>query len=172
MPNEIGDAFVYSMPDLHDPGPGYATSINNTVAEIQERLLQRVDNGSIALMPAGTVKANISGASTNASDVTIAALKTALGIVVSPFSGAYTAVAGRGHKLRDKNFLVTDASVSPTSRISVNWAPTTDLDENTPDISDVRFAAFSVGTGNFAIKVISNDTKPISGDYKLIYQVS
>ena len=88
------------------------------------------------------------------------------------FSGDYTAVAGRGHKLRVKNFLVTDAAVSPASRISVTWAPTTDLAENTPDAANVRFAAFSVGAGAFTIQVISNDNKPISGDYKLIYQVS
>lgn len=88
------------------------------------------------------------------------------------FSGAYTAVAGRGHDLQAMNFAVVDASVSPTSRISVHWAPTTSLDENTPDVSNVRFAAFSVGAGSFAIQVISNDNKPISGDYKLIYQVS
>ena len=80
MANEIGDATTVIVPAPGTVGPGYAVTINSAIEELQARVAQRADNGSIAQMPTGTVKANLTGVLADAQDVTLAALAAALGV--------------------------------------------------------------------------------------------
>lgn len=64
---------------------------------------------------------------------------------------------------------VTDASISPTSKVAVVWGATLDTDVNGPDIDTVTFSA-RPGSGS-AVVVVGAET-PVSGNLKVIYQVA
>jgi len=63
---------------------------------------------------------------------------------------------------------VTDAAVSPTSKIQVGWGATLDTDANGPDMDAVSFAA-RPGAGSFVVLVTC--AQPIAGDVKALYTV-
>lgn len=68
---------------------------------------------------------------------------------------------------------VTDATVTAASNISsLTWAPTTEQDENTPEVSQVLFVVESVSAGAFVVNVSSFNQAPPAGAYKISYQVA
>lgn len=127
MANEIGDATTVTVPAVNTPGPGYAITINAAIQELQARVAQRADNGSIAQMPAGTVKANLTGALADAQDVTLAALSAALGgggggypVIVEDI-GVSTANSGAANELA----LRTHMTASRTTPYTYQFGPGT-----------------------------------------------
>lgn len=76
-------------------GPAGANLIAAGAVDTDELAGQSVDNTKLTLMPAGTVKSNLTGAPAAPADNTIAALKAALGITINKFaSGLHPATAG------------------------------------------------------------------------------
>lgn len=63
---------------------------------------------------------------------------------------------------------VTDATVSPTSKIFVFWGNVTDSSQNDPEFDEVIFFA-KPGSGSFVVKVISE--RPILGTFNIQYFV-
>lgn len=133
MANEIGDATTITVPAPGTAGPGYAITINAAIEELQARVTQRADNGSIAQMPAGTVKANLTGALADAQDVTLATLSAALGgggggypVIVEDI-GVSTANSGAANELA----LRTHMTASPGTPYSYQFGPGTyNFDKN------------------------------------------
>lgn len=134
MPNEIGDATTVTVPAPGTPGPGYAVTINAAIEELQTRVAQRADNGSIAQMPAGTVKANLTGALADAQDVTLAALAAALGVgggggypVIVEDIGVATGNTGAANELA----LRTHMTANPGTPYTYQFGPGTyNFDKN------------------------------------------
>lgn len=65
------------------------------------------------------------------------------------------------------SIIVTDASVTAASRITLGWGGVVDTDENSPDMDDVTFAAVP-GTGQFTARIASI-RDPIRGTFRLNY---
>ncbi len=66
---------------------------------------------------------------------------------------------------------VTDASVSPSSKIVLGWGSCSQEDENHPSMSNVVFNAIP-GTGDFTVEIFSMDTSMVFGDFKLQYSIA
>jgi hypothetical protein len=69
---------------------------------------------------------------------------------------------------REHRVTVTDAAVSPTSKLLVTWGTALDTDANGPDMDAVIFAG-RPSAGSFTVVVTS--AQPISGDLKINYLV-
>ena len=69
--------------------------------------------------------------------------------------------------VRTAAVVVTDAAVSPSSRIVLGWGGVVDTDENSPDMSEVDFAAVP-GSGQFTAR-ISSQRDLIRGTFRLNY---
>lgn len=65
---------------------------------------------------------------------------------------------------------VTDAAVTPASRINVMWGAVTDADENDPEMDDVTFHAVP-GSGQFTVRVTSSSGHFIRGAWRINYLV-
>lgn len=63
---------------------------------------------------------------------------------------------------------VTDAAISPSSKVIVTWGACLDTDENGPDMDAVTFCA-RPGSGSAVVVVASE--RPVLGALKVLYQV-
>jgi hypothetical protein len=182
MPNEIGDATTVTVPAPGTPGPGYAVTINAAIEELQTRVAQRADNGSIAQMPAGTVKANLTGALADAQDVTLAALVAALGVsgggypVIVEDIGVATGNTGAANELA----LRTHMTANPSTPYAYQFGPGTyNFDKNalagdpgrgsiyiTDTMAARRFFGQGRGVTTLAYGGLGN-----SGEWNLFYAV-
>ncbi len=64
---------------------------------------------------------------------------------------------------------VTDATVSPTSKILVTWGAVTNTDDNDPEMDDITFFA-TPGTGQYTLTATA--VQPIVGRVRINYQVA
>jgi len=71
----------------------------------------------------------------------------------------------------ETSVIVTDASVSGTSKITIDWANCAQSDENHPGMDAVAFNAIP-GTGQFTLEIFSLDTSMLFGDFKLQYSLA
>lgn len=69
--------------------------------------------------------------------------------------------------VRTASVVVTDATVTTSSRIVLGWGGVVDTDENSPDMTEVDFAAVP-GTGSFTAR-ISSQRELIRGVFRLNY---
>ncbi len=72
-----------------------------------------------------------------------------------------------GYEASEAEAVVTDATVSGTSKIIVGWGNVLDTDENGPDFDNVTFRAIP-GAGQFTVKVASQGDD-IGGAFKIYY---
>ncbi len=138
------------------PGSGLvASTISNNI----------VSNNKLSAMPDQTIKGNNSGAAAQPSDLTVAQVKTMLGI------SKQTEVDFGATPVSEALFTVTDASVSATSKLTgtvAYEAPTgKDLDELDMDGLDLKFGP---GSGQFTVYVRGMDGY-IADKFKLNYIV-
>jgi hypothetical protein len=63
--------------------------------------------------------------------------------------------------------LITDAAITPASKIVVFWGAVSDLDENGPEEA-VTFTATPT-SGSALVRVSSNQPFPVGGQYKIRY---
>jgi hypothetical protein len=66
--------------------------------------------------------------------------------------------------------IVTDALISSTSMISIDWGSFTDADENTPDMDDVDFYAIPA-TGSMTVRISVRDQGRLGGTYNIRYTI-
>ncbi len=66
---------------------------------------------------------------------------------------------------------ITDASVTSSTKIMVDWGNVLDSDENSPEMDEVKFLAVA-GTGNFELRMFTNDRlSRLGGTYKINYLI-
>lgn len=105
MANKIGEPLLESMPALGTPGPDYATQINDTIAEIQDRLDDKVDLTSLADQADNTLVGRVGAGSTGApTAVPLATVVSAIPAFAVGQNGIVTGpVSATGKFLRDDN---------------------------------------------------------------------
>jgi hypothetical protein len=86
-------------------------------------------------------------------------------------SAAFTAatLTGVPYGSQYAEVTVTDAAISPASKIMIAWGMVTDADENTPDMDAVTFTAVP-GSGSMVVDISCDDPlSRLGGTYKILY---